>query len=48
MNRPSDELSALTALDPIDGDGLAADWARHPASAALLNALLRDAGSGKA
>lgn len=43
MNRPSDELSALTALDPIDGEGLAADWARHPASAALLTALLRDA-----
>lgn len=43
MSRPSDELSTLTALDPIDGEGLAADWARHPASAALLTALLRDA-----
>ncbi len=43
MSPSRDELSRLLAAqDPVDGPALAADWDTHPASAALLDAILAE------
>lgn len=43
MNAPRDDLAALLAAhDPIDGLALSADWDAHPASPALLDAILAE------